>query len=60
MKNDKPDIFANPTVRVGIMVLAVGWLAIEIKRGSGWGIGLAAVLCLFAGYELFVAPKTDD
>lgn len=59
MNDQKPDIFGNPTVRVGIMVLAVGWLAIEIKRGSGWGIGLAATLCLFAGYELFVAPKND-
>lgn len=60
MNDQKPDLFGSKNVRIGILILAVGWLAIELRQGSGWGTALAGMMCLFAGYEVFFANKEDD
>lgn len=59
-RDEQPDLFGDPKVRIGILILAVGWLAIELRRGSGWGIALAGVMCAFAGYEVFFARKEGE
>ena len=55
--SEQPDFLANKNVRIGILILATAWLALEIKRQSTWGIGLAAIMFAFAAYEVFFAGR---
>ena len=60
MTPEQPDFLASKPVRIGILVLATAWLALEIKRRSAWGIGLAAIMFAFAAYEVFFSGRDAD
>lgn len=47
------DWFAKKHVRVGLLVLATAWLALELKRQSTWGTILAVCMFALAAYEVF-------
>lgn len=47
------DWFANKSVRFGFLLLATGWLALELKQQSTWGTVLAACMFALAAYEVF-------
>jgi hypothetical protein len=47
------DWFANKHVRFGMLLLATGWLALELKRQSTWGTVLAAGMFALAAFEVF-------
>lgn len=57
MSAEQPDFLESKNVRIGILLLATAWLAIELKRSSPWGIGLAAVMFAFAAYEVFFSGR---
>ena len=55
--DENPEVFRSRSVRVGLLILGVGWLAVELRHDSGWGMALAGMMCLFAGYEVFFADR---
>lgn len=57
MTSQEPDFLASKNVRIAILVLATAWLALEIKRQSTWGIGLAVIMFAFAAYEVFFSGR---